>query len=160
MGIERKTVGTVRGGEDRSEKGWMLVWKLQSSKSCTVCVCVCVFWFSLWDFVGGLVMVETFETEWWRALTSTGGIRLLLQTFSLVFVAEWGDKSMLATIALAAAKSPVGVVVGGVAGHFIATVVAVLGGSLLGKYISEKTARLVGGVLFFVFAILTLFKVY
>ncbi len=82
--------------------------------------------------------------------------RIVSETCSVVFFAEWGDKSMLATVALAAAKNPFGVVVGGVTGHFIATLIAVIGGSLLGKYISERNARLVGGVLFLVFAALTL----
>ncbi|GAB0493884.1 hypothetical protein MMPV_005171 [Pyropia vietnamensis] len=89
-----------------------------------------------------------------------GALRVVLETCSLVFVAEWGDKSMLATVALAAAKNPMGVVAGGIVGHFVASIIAVIGGSLLGKYISEKNARLVGGILFFVFAALTLFGVY
>lgn len=86
--------------------------------------------------------------------------RVVTETFSLVFVAEWGDKSMLATVALAAAKSPWGVVLGGISGHFIATVIAVIGGSVLAKYISERNARLFAGVLFFLFAALTFFGVY
>lgn len=87
-------------------------------------------------------------------------IRVVTETSSLVFFAEWGDKSMLATVALAAAKSPLGVIVGGVTGHFIASIIAVISGSFLGRYISEKNVRLIGGVLFIVFAILTLKGVY
>ncbi|KHN25664.1 GDT1-like protein 1, chloroplastic [Glycine soja] len=59
-------------------------------------------------------------------------------TFLLVFVAEWGDKSFFSTIALAAASSPLGVIAGALAGHGVATLLAVLGGSLLGTYLSEK----------------------
>lgn len=86
--------------------------------------------------------------------------RVVSETCSLVFFAEWGDKSMLATVALAAAKSPLGVIVGGVTGHLIASIIAVVSGSILGKYISEKNARLFGGVLFLIFAVLTLRGVY
>ncbi|KAK7406076.1 hypothetical protein VNO78_07693 [Psophocarpus tetragonolobus] len=80
-------------------------------------------------------------------------------TFLLVFVAEWGDKSFFSTIALAAASSPLGVIAGALAGHGVATLLAVLGGSLLGTYLSEKVIAYVGGVLFLVFAAVTLFEI-
>lgn len=89
-----------------------------------------------------------------------GALRVVSETCSLVFLAEWGDKSMLATVALAAAKNPLGVVVGGITGHLIASIIAVVGGSLLGKYISERTAKIVAGILFWVFAVLTIFRLF
>ncbi|GAU29460.1 hypothetical protein TSUD_227250 [Trifolium subterraneum] len=64
----------------------------------------------------------------------------IVSTFLLVFVAEWGDKSFFSTIALAAASSPLGVIAGSLAGHGVATLLAVLGGSLLGTFLSEKVA--------------------
>ncbi|GFR49444.1 hypothetical protein Agub_g11502 [Astrephomene gubernaculifera] len=79
-------------------------------------------------------------------------LRLLLSTFALVFAAEWGDKSFLATIALAAASSPLGVTAGAVAGHGVATSLAVAGGGFLSQYFSEKVLQYIGGSLFLVFA--------
>lgn len=87
-------------------------------------------------------------------------IGLVLSTFVLVFAAEWGDKSFLATIALAAASDPVGVIGGAVTGHGVATAIAVVGGSFLGKYLSEKTVQYIGGTLFLVFAAATLLDIY
>ena len=84
---------------------------------------------------------------------------LIISTFVLVFAAEWGDKSFLATIALAAASDPLGVIGGAVTGHGVATVVAVLGGSFLGNYLSERTVQYVGGSLFLVFAGATLLDI-
>ncbi|XP_024528450.1 protein PAM71, chloroplastic-like [Selaginella moellendorffii] len=84
---------------------------------------------------------------------------VVLSTFALVFVAEWGDKSFFSTIALAAASSPVGVVAGAIAGHGAATLLAVLGGSIMGNYISEKAIAYIGGTLFLVFAGETLFEI-
>eukprot|EP00892_Ulva_mutabilis_P002869 jgi/Ulvmu1/12583/UM092_0013.1 len=77
---------------------------------------------------------------------------LILSTFLLVFAAEWGDKSFLATIALAAATSPVGVTAGAVTGHGAATALAVLGGGVLSKNVSESTLQYGGGFLFLAFA--------
>ncbi|XP_072964805.1 GDT1-like protein 1, chloroplastic isoform X1 [Typha angustifolia] len=82
-----------------------------------------------------------------------------LSTFLLVFVAEWGDKSFFSTIALAAASSPLGVIGGALAGHAVATLLAVVGGSLLGTFLSEKVIAYIGGSLFLVFAAVTLIEI-
>lgn len=77
------------------------------------------------------------------------------KALSMTALAEWGDRSQIATIALAAARDLNGVIVGGVVGHGICTGLAVVGGRLLASSISEKAVALMGGILFIVFAILT-----
>ena len=86
--------------------------------------------------------------------TATRGI--LLQAFTLTFVAEWGDRSQLATIALAADQEPFGVTLGGCAGHAFCTGLAVVGGKLLASRISERSVLMTGGVLFLCFAVVEL----
>lgn len=78
--------------------------------------------------------------------------RAMMQAFTLTFLAEWGDRSQIATIALAAAKDPLGVTLGGLCGHSLCTSIAVLGGRMLAARISERTVLVVGGMLFLIFA--------
>ncbi|KAL2233431.1 UNVERIFIED_CONTAM: GDT1-like protein 5 [Sesamum indicum] len=63
---------------------------------------------------------------------------ILLKAFSITFFGEWGDKSQLATIGLAADENPLGVVLGGILGQALCTTAAVLGGKSLATQISEK----------------------
>jgi len=62
---------------------------------------------------------------------------ILLQAFTMTFLAEWGDRTQISTIALAAAHQPVGVTVGAILGHGICTAIAVIGGRLIAGRISE-----------------------
>ncbi|XVF86043.1 hypothetical protein PTKIN_Ptkin17bG0169100 [Pterospermum kingtungense] len=78
---------------------------------------------------------------------------IFLKAFSITFFGEWGDKSQLATIGLAADENPFGVVLGGILGQALCTTAAVLGGKSLASQISEKIVALLGGVLFIVFGI-------
>jgi putative Ca2+/H+ antiporter (TMEM165/GDT1 family) len=78
---------------------------------------------------------------------------ILTQALTMTFLAEWGDRSQIATIALAASKNTYGVVLGGLLGHALCTGLAVIGGRMLAAKISERTVSIVGGLGFFAFAI-------
>jgi Ca2+/H+ antiporter, TMEM165/GDT1 family len=82
---------------------------------------------------------------------------IFLEAFILTFLAEWGDRSQITTIALAAHKEPYGVVVGGIIGHAFCTGLAVLGGRVIALKISQRVVAIAGGLLFFVFAFHALF---
>lgn len=82
---------------------------------------------------------------------------IFLESFILTFLAEWGDRSQIATIALATHKNAVGVAVGATIGHTICTSVAVVGGSMLASKISQRTVATVGGLLFLGFSLSSYF---
>nr|GEW16235.1 GDT1-like protein 4 [Tanacetum cinerariifolium] len=82
---------------------------------------------------------------------------IFLKAFSITFFGEWGDKSQIATIGLAAAENPLGVVLGGILGQALCQTAAVFGGKSLATQISEKFIALSGGVLFIVFGIQSFF---
>ncbi|KAF5179455.1 Gdt1-like protein [Thalictrum thalictroides] len=67
---------------------------------------------------------------------------ILLKAFSITFFGEWGDKSQIATIGLAADENPFGVVLGGILGQALCTTAAVLGGKSLASQISERMIAL------------------
>jgi len=85
--------------------------------------------------------------------TNSASYTIVSQAFVLTFLAEWGDRSQIATIALAAARESLGVTLGGVVGHCCCTALAVMGGRVLASRISERVILLSGGVLFLCFAI-------
>ncbi|CAJ0599879.1 unnamed protein product [Cylicocyclus nassatus] len=83
--------------------------------------------------------------------------RIFIEAFTMTFVAEWGDRSQLTTIILAARENIAGVISGGILGHAICTGIAVIGGKLVAQRISVRTVTIVGGVVFLIFALSTFF---
>ncbi|KAK4745724.1 hypothetical protein SAY87_012036 [Trapa incisa] len=82
---------------------------------------------------------------------------IFLESFILTFLAEWGDRSQIATIALATHKNAIGVAVGATIGHTLCTSLAVVGGSMLASKISQRTVATIGGLLFLCFSLSSYF---
>ena len=76
-----------------------------------------------------------------------------VQTFAMTFLGEWGDRSQIATIAMAAGQDYWFVTAGAVLGHGACTAVAVLGGRLVAGRISMRVVTLAGGAAFLLFAV-------
>ena len=101
---------------------------------------------------------------------------VFVQAFTLTFVAEWGDRSQIATIVLAAQTNPYGVTLGGIFGHSICTGSAVLIGKVCSKTsphththththtqsvantFTPRHVNLFGGALFLFFGLLTAYQ--
>nr|XP_022326162.1 transmembrane protein 165-like [Crassostrea virginica]XP_022326753.1 transmembrane protein 165-like [Crassostrea virginica] len=94
-------------------------------------------------------IIRTPGRRWFHGVLGT----IFLQAFTLTFLAEWGDRSQITTIVLAAREDVMGVIIGGTLGHAICTGIAVLGGRIVAQKISVRTVTLIGGVVFLVFAL-------
>jgi putative Ca2+/H+ antiporter (TMEM165/GDT1 family) len=78
---------------------------------------------------------------------------VLVEVFVMTFLAEWGDRSQIATIGLAASNNALGVTLGGCLGHAVCTTAAVVGGRGVASMISERVMALLGGTLFMAFGV-------
>lgn len=83
---------------------------------------------------------------------------VITEAFGLTFIAEWGDRTQITTIALAAANNPIGVTLGAILGHAICAAIAVACGRLVCGRISERTITALGGGLFLVFGLVGLIE--
>lgn len=78
-------------------------------------------------------------------------LKTILTTFGLVFLAELGDKTQLATMLLVAQnKSPLAVFIGAGIALICSTVLGVLLGSLLTKIIPTSYIHIAAGIAFIV----------
>jgi putative Ca2+/H+ antiporter (TMEM165/GDT1 family) len=112
-------------------------------------------WMMAASFVAfGLWALEPDELDEHRTLAGAG---VFLTTLIAFFLVEMGDKTQLATIALAARyQSLVSVVVGTTLGMMIANVPAVWVGEVLAERIDMRRMRWIAAALFCLLAVLTL----
>lgn len=85
---------------------------------------------------------------------------VFVQAFVLTFLAEWGDRSQITTIALAAAHNVWLITFGTTLGHSFCTMLAVIGGRWISQHISIKHVTIGGAVLFLIFGLVYTYEAY
>ncbi len=87
--------------------------------------------------------------------------KLFFSTFLLIFLAELGDKTQLASLAASAtSKSPWSIFVAASLALVLSTFIAVLVGSLMGKYLPQKLIKIIAAILFLLFGIFMLYSAF
>lgn len=81
-----------------------------------------------------------------------------VQTFVMTFLGEWGDRSQIATIAMAAGSDYWWVTGGAVVGHGCCTAGAVIGGRAIAGKVSMRVVTLGGGFAFLAFGVIYLIE--
>ncbi len=86
--------------------------------------------------------------------------KVLFTVFAVVFIAELGDKTQLATMLFAADRevSKLTVFIGASLALMVASGIGVLAGGLVSQYISEKHLHYIAGIGFVAIGIWTLVK--
>ncbi len=97
-------------------------------------------------------------SEMTASLKKATVVGILSKTFVMTFLAEWGDRTQIATASLAAKYDVIGVTAGAIVGHAICALIAVVGGKFIAGRLSERVVTAAGGVLFLIFAIVTLLE--
>ena len=83
--------------------------------------------------------------------------KICASTFVLIFLAELGDKTQLAVIALSAKeKTPFTIFVSAIFGFALATLIAIIVGSLGAKYLPVDLIQKIAAVAFIVIGVLIL----
>ena len=78
---------------------------------------------------------------------------MLTAAFLLIFVAEFGDKTQLAVAGLSSAEDPLVIWVGSTVALVATTVIGVLAGQALMRYVSLQWIHRASGVVFFAFGL-------
>ncbi len=83
--------------------------------------------------------------------------QIMLSTFTMIFLAEIGDKTQLVTFAFATrSKSPLSVFIGASSALVLTTLIAIIMGGIIGKIVPEKIIKIAAGLLFIGFGVVTI----
>jgi Ca2+/H+ antiporter, TMEM165/GDT1 family len=87
-------------------------------------------------------------------------LKVFLTTFMLVFLAELGDKTQLATLVLSSNnESKMAVFVGSAGALIMCSLIAVLAGAVVGKYVPDHYIKIGAGIAFIGVGLWTLVSV-
>jgi putative Ca2+/H+ antiporter (TMEM165/GDT1 family) len=87
-------------------------------------------------------------------------LEVFVQTFTLVFLSELGDKSQISTIYLSANSDPMIIFSAVTTAQFLLTIIAVIGGTLISGKITERTLTIFAGIMFIAFGVISLYLTY
>ena len=83
--------------------------------------------------------------------------KLIASTFVMIFLAELGDKTQISTFALASnSRSMLSVFLGASGALVLTTLIAVVLGGVIGRYVPARLIKFVSAAVFLGFGVLTL----
>jgi putative Ca2+/H+ antiporter (TMEM165/GDT1 family) len=87
--------------------------------------------------------------------------KLIVSTFVMIFLAELGDKTQISTFALATgSRSMLSVFLGASGALVLTTLLAVLLGGVIGRFVPEKLIKIGSAAVFIGFGVLTLVEAF
>jgi len=88
-------------------------------------------------------------------------LKLIASTFVMIFLAELGDKTQISTFALATnSKSMLSVFIGAAGALVLTSLIAVVLGGVIGRFVPEKIIKFVSAAVFIGFGVLTLIEAF
>jgi Ca2+/H+ antiporter, TMEM165/GDT1 family len=110
--------------------------------------------------VFGIQALRTVIEDTGEEIKEKSGHSIFFTTFLLITVAEFGDKTQLAVVALSSTNSPIGVWLGATCALGTTSALGVLAGRKLLQRIPLELLHKIGGVIFFLLAGFALIKSY
>ncbi len=87
--------------------------------------------------------------------------KLIVSTFVMIFLAELGDKTQISTFALASnSRSMLSVFLGASGALVLTSLIAVVLGGVIGRFVPEKLIKIVSAAVFIGFGVLTLVEAF
>jgi putative Ca2+/H+ antiporter (TMEM165/GDT1 family) len=87
--------------------------------------------------------------------------KLIVSTFVMIFLAELGDKTQISTFALATnSSSMLSVFLGASGALVLTTLIAVVLGGVIGRFVPEKLIKIASAAVFIGFGVVTLIEAF